>query len=68
MKALDTTFQIDPLFHHMSAKFDQGGAAGLLQLHCRVYGGAALLTEPHASPEACFCGPPHPDQLVRMKG
>jgi len=33
-KQLDTTFSVDPMFHRMSALFDEGGANGEAILAC----------------------------------
>ena len=67
MKPLDTTFEVDPLFHHMSALFDQGGAQGLLLFNRSVYAGSSIMVDPHDTPEDCFRAAPEqePDTLVR---
>ena len=42
MKKLDVTLSVDPLFKETSAKFDAGGAAGLLLNHLHVRHGLKL--------------------------
>lgn len=47
----DLAFAIDPLFHHVSANFDEGKASGLLLNNLSFYGGCNI----HFS----SCGVPH---------
>ncbi|KAF8066223.1 hypothetical protein HT031_002545 [Scenedesmus sp. PABB004] len=64
----DATFGVDPLFHKMSALFDEGGAKGLLLLNRSVFDGAAIMTDPRGVPEAAFPLDPQPapDALVGL--
>lgn len=39
----DLEFEVDPMFHVMSATFDEGGASGLLMNHLRCYDDEQLL-------------------------
>ena len=68
MKALDRTFEVDPLFHHMAALFDQGGAQGLLLVNRSVYGGSSIMVDPHDVPEQCFTAEEETDEWVRGVG
>ena len=45
MHKLDSAFDIDPLFHQVSKKFDEGGAKGLLlaNLGVDINGGARII-------------------------
>jgi hypothetical protein len=65
MKPLDRTFEVDPLFHHMAAMFDKGGAQGLLLLNRSVYGGSCIMVDPHEVPEQCFVAEAEADEWVR---
>mmetsp|Transcript_46350 Transcript_46350/g.154665 ORF Transcript_46350/g.154665 Transcript_46350/m.154665 type:complete len:640 (+) Transcript_46350:256-2175(+) len=42
LKKLEMSFEVDPLFHRTSAKFDEGGAKGLLLVNLAVRPGCAL--------------------------
>ncbi|WIA14003.1 hypothetical protein OEZ85_002564 [Tetradesmus obliquus] len=68
-KKVDNTFAVDPLFHKMSALFDEGGAKGLLLLNRSVYRGAAIMTDPHEVPEQQFplAAAAEPDTLINMQ-
>eukprot|EP00775_Hariotina_reticulata_P010048 gene10048-10204_t len=67
-KHTDTTFSVDPLFHKMSALFDEGGANGLLLLNRSVYDGVNIMIDPHQVPEHQFPlqAALHPDMLIDM--
>ncbi|EDQ86567.1 uncharacterized protein MONBRDRAFT_28164 [Monosiga brevicollis MX1] len=54
VKKFDLAFDVDPLFKHMSAAFDEGGARGLLLNHLNTRDDGALLFDSHdtAQPEA----------------
>ena len=43
LKKLEVAFDVDPLFHRTSAKFDEGGAKGLLLFNLPVQHGCALV-------------------------
>ncbi|XP_068666987.1 condensin complex subunit 2-like isoform X2 [Aristolochia californica] len=43
VKKFDVAFAVDPLYHQMSAQFDEGGARGLLLNNLGVYGGCRIL-------------------------
>ena len=43
LKKLEMSFDVDPLFHQTSAKFDEGGAKGLLLHNLPVQHGCALV-------------------------
>ena len=43
LKKLELSFDVDPLFHQTSAKFDEGGAKGLLLHNLPVQHGCALV-------------------------
>eukprot|EP00965_Chrysotila_dentata_P255220 6212145-Pleurochrysis_carterae.AAC.4 len=45
MKKLELAFEIDPLFHRTSAKFDEGGAKGLLLHNLPVRNGCELVLD-----------------------
>ena len=43
MSKFDLEFEVDPMFHIMSATFDEGGASGMLLNHLRCYDDDQLL-------------------------
>ncbi|XP_058773651.1 condensin complex subunit 2-like [Vicia villosa] len=43
VKKFDVAFSVDPLYRQTSAKFDEGGAKGLLMNNLGVYGGCRVL-------------------------
>ncbi|CAI9106335.1 OLC1v1005466C2 [Oldenlandia corymbosa var. corymbosa] len=43
VKKFDVAFAVDPLYHQMSAQFDEGGAKGLLLNNLGVYGNCMVL-------------------------
>ncbi|CAI8592795.1 unnamed protein product [Vicia faba] len=43
VKKFDVAFSVDPLYRQTSAKFDEGGAKGLLMNNLGVYGGCRML-------------------------
>lgn len=54
LKKLDVAFDVDPLFHRTSAKFDEGGAKGLLLSNLNVHRGTQLIFD---SSDAMGAGP-----------
>lgn len=44
---------MDPLYHQTTAKFDEGGAKGLLLYNLGVYGGCRVLFDSFEVPEKC---------------
>ncbi|XP_042949007.1 condensin complex subunit 2-like isoform X4 [Carya illinoinensis] len=53
VKKFDVTFSVDPLYHQTSAKFDEGGAKGLLLNNLGVYGGCRVLFDSFEVPGKC---------------
>lgn len=51
MKKIDVAFSVDPLYHQTSAKFDEGGAKGLLLNNLGVYGNCHVLFDSFEVPE-----------------
>ena len=50
LKKLDVAFDVDPLFHQTSAKFDEGGAKGLLLNNLNVHQGTSLVFDSSDAP------------------
>ncbi|WCJ37529.1 Condensin complex subunit 2 [Euphorbia peplus] len=50
VKKFDVAFAVDPLYHHTSAQFDEGGAKGLLLNNLGVYGGCQVLFDSQEVP------------------
>lgn len=48
-------FTVDPLYHQTSAKFDEGGAKGLLLNNLGVYGDCQVLFDSLESPTNVTC-------------
>ncbi|XP_040988210.1 condensin complex subunit 2-like isoform X4 [Juglans microcarpa x Juglans regia] len=53
VKKFDGAFSVDPLYHQISAKFDEGGAKGLLLNNLGVYGGCRVLFDSFEVPGKC---------------
>ncbi|XP_078151675.1 condensin complex subunit 2-like isoform X3 [Carex rostrata] len=53
VKKFDVAFTVDPLYHQTTAKFDEGGAKGLLLYNLGVYGGCRVLFDSFEVPEKC---------------
>ncbi|KAJ4808076.1 Condensin complex subunit 2 [Rhynchospora pubera] len=53
VKKFDVAFTVDPLYHQTTAKFDEGGAKGLLLYNLGVYGGCHVLFDSFEVPEKC---------------
>eukprot|EP00891_Asterochloris_glomerata_P007927 jgi/Astpho2/7927/Aster-x1468 len=51
VKKFDLAFAVDPLFHRMSAQFDEGGARGLLLANLSVFKGCELVFDSADVPE-----------------
>jgi len=47
-------FAVDPLYHHTSAQFDEGGAKGLLMNNLGVYGKCRVLFDSLEVPAKCL--------------
>lgn len=60
-KKVDTTFSVDPLFHKMSALFDEGGAKGE---QSSVMQDSVLACSPAASTVSTHTFAPHPYALA----
>ncbi|KAK3030037.1 hypothetical protein RJ639_038136 [Escallonia herrerae] len=54
VKKFDVAFVVDPLYHQTSAKFDEGGAKGLLLYNLGVYGGCRVLFDSLEHPRECI--------------
>ncbi|XP_047158773.1 condensin complex subunit 2-like isoform X2 [Vigna umbellata] len=54
VKKFDVAFAVDPLYHHTSAKFDEGGAKGLLMNNLGVYGKCRVLFDSLEVPPKCI--------------
>ncbi|KAI4384956.1 hypothetical protein MLD38_003038 [Melastoma candidum] len=54
VKKFDVAFLVDPLYHHTSAQFDEGGAKGLLMNNLGVYGGCRVLFDSLEVPGKCI--------------
>jgi hypothetical protein len=63
LKKFDLAFDIDPLFQKTSAKFDEGGAHGMLLNTLSVYRGCEILFDSNEVPdEHIDNAPPPPEQ------
>jgi len=51
VKKFDVAFTVDPLFHQMSAQFDEGGAKGLLLNTLSVFQGCEIVCDSWVTPE-----------------
>ncbi|WCJ32972.1 hypothetical protein M5689_014362 [Euphorbia peplus] len=47
------SFPVDPMYHYISAQFDQGGAKGLLLNNLGVYDGCRVLLDAYEVPGKC---------------
>ncbi|XP_014490406.1 condensin complex subunit 2 [Vigna radiata var. radiata] len=54
VKKFDVAFAVDPLYHHTSAQFDEGGAKGLLMNNLGVYGKCRVLFDSLEVPPKCI--------------
>ncbi|XP_068500234.1 condensin complex subunit 2-like isoform X2 [Phaseolus vulgaris] len=54
VKKFDVAFAVDPLYHQTSAKFDEGGAKGLLMNNLGVYGKCRVLFDSLEVPAKCI--------------
>jgi condensin complex subunit 2 len=52
---------VDPLYRQTTAKFDEGGAKGLLMNNLGVYGGCRVLFDSQEVPAKCMAGQNEPD-------
>ncbi|KAK9092016.1 hypothetical protein Syun_026927 [Stephania yunnanensis] len=50
VKKFDVAFAVDPLYHQMTAQFDEGGAKGLLLNNLGVYGGCRVVFDSLEAP------------------
>ncbi|KAK9089733.1 hypothetical protein Scep_028815 [Stephania cephalantha] len=50
VKKFDVAFAVDPLYHQMTAQFDEGGAKGLLLNNLGVYGGCRVVFDSLETP------------------
>ncbi|KAL2328378.1 hypothetical protein Fmac_021805 [Flemingia macrophylla] len=53
-KKFDAAFVVDPLYRQTTAKFDEGGAKGLLMNNLGVYGGCRVLFDSLEVPAKCM--------------
>ncbi|XP_057455862.1 condensin complex subunit 2 [Lotus japonicus] len=56
VKKFDAAFVVDPLYRQTTAKFDEGGAKGLLMNNLGVYGGCRVLFDSQEVPAKCMEG------------
>ncbi|KAK6946984.1 Condensin complex subunit 2/barren [Dillenia turbinata] len=61
VKKFDVAFAVDPLYHQTTAKFDEGGAKGLLLNNLGVYGGCRVLFDSFEVPGRCISNSTHND-------
>ncbi|WJX43909.1 hypothetical protein P8452_30953 [Trifolium repens] len=61
VKKFDAAFVVDPLYRQTTAKFDEGGAKGLLMNNLGVYGGCRVLFDSQEVPAKCMAGQNEPD-------
>ncbi|QHO00034.1 Condensin complex subunit [Arachis hypogaea] len=54
VKKFDAAFVVDPLYRQTTAKFDEGGAKGLLMNNLGVYGGCRVLFDSLEVPAKCM--------------
>ncbi|KAG5047599.1 Condensin complex subunit 2 [Glycine max] len=54
VKKFDAAFVVDPLYRQTTAKFDEGGAKGLLMNNLGVYGGCRVLFDSQEVPAKCM--------------
>ncbi|KAI5390172.1 condensin complex subunit 2 isoform X2 [Lathyrus oleraceus] len=54
VKKFDAAFVVDPLYRQTTAKFDEGGAKGLLMNNLGVYGGCRVLFDSLEVPANCM--------------
>ncbi|XP_004506251.1 condensin complex subunit 2 [Cicer arietinum] len=54
VKKFDAAFVVDPLYRQTTAKFDEGGAKGLLMNNLGVYGGCKVLFDSLEVPANCM--------------
>ena len=62
----DLAFAVDPLFHHMSSKFDEGSIAGLLMSNLHMLGGCNLAFNSNASIEGLVQSYPEDEETARL--
>ncbi|CAA6671288.1 unnamed protein product [Spirodela intermedia] len=62
VKKFDAAFTVDPLYHQTSAKFDEGGAKGLLLNNLGVYGDCQVLFDSLESPTNVTCSKSQADK------
>ncbi|XP_042477753.1 condensin complex subunit 2-like [Macadamia integrifolia] len=63
VKKFDVAFAVDPLYHQTSARFDEGGAKGLLLNDLGVYGGCLVLFDSMEAPGKCMANETRNDTL-----
>lgn len=56
MMFFSAAFVVDPLYRQTTAKFDEGGAKGLLMNNLGVYGGCRVLFDSQEVPAKCMEG------------
>ncbi|XP_058734894.1 condensin complex subunit 2-like [Vicia villosa] len=61
VKKFDAAFVVDPLYRQTTAKFDEGGAKGLLMNNLGVYGGCRMLFDSQEVPAKCMKRQNEPD-------
>ncbi|KAK7312699.1 hypothetical protein VNO77_36770 [Canavalia gladiata] len=61
VKKFDAAFVVDPLYRQTTAKFDEGGAKGLLMNNLGVYGGCRVLFDSLEVPAKCMTSQNQPD-------
>ncbi|OIW05910.1 hypothetical protein TanjilG_23696 [Lupinus angustifolius] len=54
VKKFDAAFAVDPLYRQTTARFDEGGAKGLLMNNLGVYGGCRVLFDSQEVPARCM--------------
>ncbi|KAK7263497.1 hypothetical protein RJT34_31088 [Clitoria ternatea] len=54
VKKFDAAFVVDPLYRQTTAKFDEGGAKGLLMNNLGIYGGCRVLFDSQEVPAKCM--------------
>ncbi|KAE9593086.1 putative condensin complex subunit 2/barren [Lupinus albus] len=54
VKKFDAAFVVDPLYRQTTARFDEGGAKGLLMNNLGVYGGCRVLFDSQEVPARCM--------------
>ncbi|XP_027348230.1 condensin complex subunit 2 [Abrus precatorius] len=61
VKKFDAAFVVDPLYRQTTAKFDEGGAKGLLMNNLGVYGRCRVLFDSLEVPAKCMTSQNQPD-------